>query len=120
MGALVEIQRKGDSMLEGIRRQREVLEQLERKAEQAERRRAEAELLATEMEEKMHSLEKDVLGLKREKDALVLELEEDESHMTRLGMQELSHNYLLKYMLSQHFNSLANTRVVEANCTLLC
>ena len=86
MGALVEIQKKGDSMLEGIRRQREVLEQLERKAELADRRRAEAELLATEMEQKMHSLEEEVGGLRREKDALVLELEEDEIHMTRLEM----------------------------------
>jgi peptidoglycan hydrolase CwlO-like protein len=78
MGALAEIQRKGDNMLAGIRRQREVLDMLERKAEQAERRREQAEVLARQMENEKQNLEDKVLELKAEKDTLMGEMKEDE------------------------------------------
>merc|ERR1719278_153828 len=50
MGALAEIQKKGDSMLAGIRRQREVLNQLEERASLAETRRKEEEAAILELE----------------------------------------------------------------------
>ena len=84
MGALAEIQRKGDTMLSGIRRQREVLEDLERKAEQADRRREQAEVLARQMEDEKQNLEAKVLELKAEKDTLMGDMKEDEMEMSRL------------------------------------
>merc|ERR1711892_224610 len=84
MGALAEIQRKGDNMLSGIRRQREVLDHLERKAERAERRREQAEVLARQMETEKQNLEAEVLELKFEKDTMIVEMQEDEVEMTRV------------------------------------
>jgi hypothetical protein len=84
MGALAEIQRKRDNMLAGIRRQREVLDMLERKAEQAERRREQAEVLARQMENEKQNLEDKVLELKAEKNTLMGEMKEDEMEMIRL------------------------------------
>jgi hypothetical protein len=84
MGALAEIQRKGDNMLAGIRRQREVLDMLEMKAEQAERRREQAEVQARQMEEEKQNLEVEVVELKGIKDTLMVEMQEDEVEMTRL------------------------------------
>ena len=83
MGALAEIQRKGDSMLAGIRRQREVLDMLERKAEQAERRREQAEVLARELEDEKFNLEVEVLELKDVKDILMVEMKDEEVEMSR-------------------------------------
>ena len=71
-------------MLAGIRRQREVLEDLEMKAEQADRRRQQAEVLARQMEDEKQNLEDKVLELKAEKDTLMGEMEEDEMEMFRL------------------------------------
>jgi hypothetical protein len=83
MGALAEIQRKGGTMLAGIRRQREVLENLERKAEQAERRRQQTEVLARHVEDEKQKLEAKVLELKAEKDTLMGDMKEDEMEMFR-------------------------------------
>ena len=83
MGALAEIQRKGDSMLAGIRRQREVLDMLERKAEQAERRREQAEVLARQLEDQKLNLEVEVLELKDVKDILMVEMKDEEVEMSR-------------------------------------
>ena len=83
MGALSEIQRKGDNMLAGIRRQREVLDRLERKAEHAERRRQQAEVLARQMETEKQKLEAEVFELKFEKETMMVEMQEDEVEMTR-------------------------------------
>ena len=83
MGALAEIQRKGDSMLAGIRRQREVLDMLERKAEQAERRREQAEHLARQLEVEKLNLEADVLELKDVKDIMMVEMNDEEVEMSR-------------------------------------
>ena len=83
MGALAEIQRKGDNMLAGIRRQREVLDMLERKAEQADRRREQAEVLARQMEDEKQNLEVEVVELKGIKDTLMVEMQEDEVEITR-------------------------------------
>jgi hypothetical protein len=84
MGTLAEIQRKGDNMLAGIRRQREVLDLLERKAEKAERRRELAEVLARQMEEEKQNLEVEVVELKSIKNTLMVEMQEDDVEMTRL------------------------------------
>ena len=86
MGALAEIQRKGDTMLAGIRRQREVLDRLERKAELAEKRREQAEILAKQMESEKQKLEDEVLELKYLKDSMMTEMQEEEVEMSRLGI----------------------------------
>ena len=86
MGALAEIQRKGDTMLAGIRRQREVLDRLERKAELAEKRREQAEILAKQMESEKQKLEDEVLELKSLKDSMMTEMQEEEVEMSRLGI----------------------------------
>ena len=83
MGALAEIQRKGDTMLTGIKRQREVLEDLERKAEQAESRREQAEVFARQLEDEKQNIEAKVMELKAEKDTLMGEMKEDEIEMSR-------------------------------------
>ena len=83
MGALAEIQRKGDSMLVSISKQSEVLGHLQRKAEQAERRKHQAEVLARQLEEEKKNLEAVVLELRGEKNTLVLEMEEEEIEMSR-------------------------------------
>ena len=83
MGALAEIQRKGDTMLSSIRRQKDVLIQLERKAELAERKMEQAEVLARQMDEKKQRLENDVLELIFEKDSLMGKMKEDEVEISR-------------------------------------
>jgi len=84
MGALAEIQRKGDTMLAGIRRQREVLDRLEKKAEEAEKRKEEAEVLARQMESEKQKLEDEVMELKALKDSMKDEMQEDEGEMSRV------------------------------------
>jgi len=63
MGALAEIQKKGDSMLAGIRRQREVLNQLEERAALAETRRKEEEVAIVELESERIALEQNVASM---------------------------------------------------------
>jgi len=63
MGALAEIQKKGDSMLAGIRRQREVLNQLEERAALAETRRKEEEAAIVELESERIGLEQRVASM---------------------------------------------------------
>jgi len=63
MGALAEIQKKGDSMLAGIRRQREVLNQLEERAALAETRRKEEEAAIAELESERIDLEQKVASM---------------------------------------------------------
>ena len=63
MGALAKIQRKGDSLLDSIREQNEVLGHLQRKAEQAERRKQQAEVLSRQLEEEKKCFEAVVLEL---------------------------------------------------------
>ena len=83
MGALAEIQRKGDTMLAGMRRQMEVLNDLERKTDQADKRRVHAEVLARQREDEKQKLEAKVLELKAEKDTLMGDMKEDEMEMSR-------------------------------------
>ena len=83
MGALAEIQRKGDSMLVSISKQSEMLGHLQRKAEEAERRKHQAEVLASQLEEEKKNLEAVVLELRGAKTTLVLEMEEKEIEMSR-------------------------------------
>ena len=83
MGALAEIQHKGDSMLVSISKQSEVLGHMQRKTEEAERRKHQAEVLARQLEEEKKNLEAVVLELRGEKNTLVLEMEEEEIEMSR-------------------------------------
>ena len=83
MGALAEIQHKGDSMLVSIGKQSEVLGHLQRKADEAERRKHQAEVLASQLEEEKKNLEAVVLELRGTKNSLELEMEEEEIEMSR-------------------------------------
>ena len=83
MGALAEIQRKGDSMLASIGKQSEVLGHLQRKADEAEKRKHQAEDLARQLEEEKKSLEAVVLELRGAKNMLVHEMEEEKIEMSR-------------------------------------
>ena len=53
MGALADIQRRGEVMVESVERQRLVLQQLELEAEQAERSRETAEREAAALQERI-------------------------------------------------------------------
>merc|ERR1712088_921081 len=64
MGALAEIQKEGDSMLAGIRRQREVLNQLEERASLAETRRKEEQAAIAELESERVGLEEKVASMR--------------------------------------------------------
>merc|ERR1711953_961467 len=84
MGALAEIQKKGDSMLGSIRRQKGVLEQLDKQVETAEKRRQEAETEAKRLEFTKNELELSVSDLKEHKNAMMAAMEEDEFQMTKI------------------------------------
>jgi len=64
MGALADIQRKGDSMLAGIRKQRQVLSELETRAAEAERRRQEEEVIIFLLEEEKEELQEKLESMK--------------------------------------------------------
>merc|ERR550532_2252006 len=70
MGALAEIQKKGDSMLAGIRRQREVLNQLEERAALAETRRKEEEAAIVELESERIGLEQKVASMQEAEETI--------------------------------------------------
>ena len=82
MGALSELQKKGGNMLKEIRMQKEVLQQLERKAEEAETKRKEEEELAKEAENQKQKMEEEIVELQSFKENLELQLSEDETKMT--------------------------------------
>merc|ERR1719471_2741629 len=84
MGALAEIQRKGDSMLGSIRRQKDVLEQLDKQVESAEKKRQQAEAEAKELEVVKNELEISVLELKDHKETMMAAMKEDEFQMTKI------------------------------------
>ena len=97
MGALQEIQRKGDTMLASIKNQREVLDRLERKAELAERKREKAEILARQMEDKKQSLEADLEELSSEKENLMVKMKDDETEISRFVLQDVTSSLVLYY-----------------------
>merc|ERR1719430_1014111 len=70
MGALAEIQKKGDSMLAGIRRQRQILGELETRAAEAERRRQEEEVRILQLEDDRQQLETQMKELRGEKEKI--------------------------------------------------
>merc|ERR1712106_1089349 len=65
-GTLANIQDRGETMMDGIRSQREELLMLERKAEEADRKRKEADNIAEKVEEDNKKIETELSGKKEE------------------------------------------------------
>jgi len=84
MGALADIQTKGDSMLAGIRWQKEMLETLEQNLEKTEKKMEEAEKKTQNLEEEKVGLESDVWELQGKKNQLMMEMETEKEEMVRL------------------------------------
>ena len=83
MGALTDIQMKGDSMLAGIRMQKEMLDTLESNLEKTEKRMQEAEKKTDELEEKKAELEADVLELHDMKNKMEEEMKTEKEEIER-------------------------------------
>ena len=83
MGALADIQSKGDSMLAGIRWQKEMLERLEQNLESTEKKMEEAEKKTQQLEEEKVDLESDVWELQGMKNELELKMKTEEEQIVR-------------------------------------
>ena len=83
MGALTDIQMKGDSMLAGIRMQKEMLDTLERNLEKTEERMKEAEKKTEVLEERKVELEADVLELHDMKSKMEEEMNKEKEEIIR-------------------------------------
>merc|ERR1712083_237986 len=104
MGALAEIQKKGDSMLAGIRRQREVLNQLEERAAQAETRRKEEEAAIVKLESERIDLEEKVDSMKEA---------EEKMTQTKSALQPLLSEVSTRTAELRDFESAINSKKVE-------
>ena len=85
MSMLADIQTKGDSMLAGIRWQKEMLETLEQNLEKTEKKMEEAEKKTQNLEEEKVGLESDVWELQGKKNQLMMEMETEKEEMVRWG-----------------------------------
>jgi len=104
MGALAEIQKKGDSMLAGIRRQREVLNQLEERAAQAETRRKEEEAAIVKLESERIDLEEKVDSMKEA---------EEKMTQTKSALQPLLSEVSTRTAELRDFESAINAKKQE-------
>jgi len=104
MGALAEIQKKGDSMLAGIRRQREVLNQLEERASLAETRRKEEEAAIAELESERVGLEEKVASMKEA---------EEKMSQTKSALQPLLSEVSTRTAELRDFESAINAKKQE-------
>ena len=83
LGALADIQSKGDSMLAGIRWQQDMLGRLEMNLETAERKMKETERKTEELELVKKELEKEVEELHGRKNKLMSKMEVEEQELER-------------------------------------
>ena len=83
MGALADIQNKGDSMLAGIRWQKEMLDKLEKNLENTEKKMKEAEMKTQQLEEQKVDIESEVWELQVKKKDLLLEMKTEEEEIVR-------------------------------------
>ena len=70
-------------MVESIKEQRDVLEELEAAVTSAELRRAEAERRASELEDSRHQVEADIAELTRARGELVNTMEQDQQKLAQ-------------------------------------
>ena len=82
MGALAEIQERGDKMVASIQNQREILDTLERSTEEAQKRRLSLEINSRELENQRKILEKEVEKLKDEKSQMMNSMNDSEKKLT--------------------------------------
>ena len=83
MGALADIQERGDAMVSSINKQREVLDSLERSTEEAQVRRRTLEEASIKLEENKRSLEEEIKSLVAKKGGLVSSMKTDEQKLSR-------------------------------------
>ena len=74
-GTLANIQNTGETMMDGIRDQREELHMLERKAEVADRRKETADNMARRVEEENEETKNDLENLRTTRHDLEIEIE---------------------------------------------
>lgn len=82
MGALAEIQERGDKMVESINNQREILNQLEKTTEEAQKKRLGLEISSRELENERKNLAKEVDKLKSEKKEMINSMKDNEKKLT--------------------------------------
>ena len=83
MGALADIQERGDAMVSSINKQREVLDSLERSTEEAQLRRQTMEAASIKLEEDKERLEEQIKQLEDKKSGLVSSIRTDEQKLSR-------------------------------------
>ena len=83
MGALADIQERGDAMVSSINKQREVLDSLERSTEEAQVRRRTLEAASIKLEEDKERLEEQIKQLEAKKSGLVSSMQSDEQKLSR-------------------------------------
>ena len=83
MGALADIQERGDAMVSSINKQREVLDSLERSTEEAQLRRQTMETASIKLEEDKERLEEQIKQLENKKSGLVSSMRTDEQKLSR-------------------------------------
>ena len=83
MGALADIQERGDAMVSSINKQREVLDSLERSTEEAQVRRRTLEEASIKLEENKRSLEEEIKSLVAKKGGLLSSMKNDEQKLSR-------------------------------------
>ena len=83
MGALADIQERGDAMVSSINKQREVLDSLERSTEEAQLRRQTMEAASIKLEEDKERLEEQIKQLENKKSGLVSSMRTDEQKLSR-------------------------------------
>ena len=95
MGALADIQERGDAMVASINKQREVLDSLERSTEEAQLRRRRLEAASVKLEEDKLSLEEEIQELEERKSGLVSSMKTDEQKLSRSSInfeRKLAHD----------------------------
>ena len=102
MGALADIQERGDAMVSSINKQREVLDSLERSTEEAQVRRRTLEAASIKLEEDKERLEEQIKQLEAKKSGLVSSMQSDEQKLSR-SLKEIvwkvSLNIFLQFQL---------------------
>ena len=82
MGALAEIQERGDKMVESINNQREILNELEKTTEEAQKKRLSLEINSRELEKERKILAQEVENLKSEKSEMMNSMIDNEKKLT--------------------------------------
>ena len=84
MGAMAEIQKKGDNILASIQSQKKILEQLQDETEKVQQQKEAIILESDNLEQRKLHLETEVKGLSNKKVQLTESLKDEKLEMTRL------------------------------------